>query len=143
MSFAMTKEQRETFLADLHVGVIGVTTAGRGPYLFPVWYLYEPGGDIIFLTNKGTKKIDLFNNFGRFTLLAQDENPPYKYVCVEGPIVSMEKANHEIDLTPIARRYLGEKDGDDYVKDTAGDEEVLIRMRPERWSSADYGQPGE
>ncbi len=143
MSFKMTKEQRETFLADLHVGVIGVATAGRGPYLFPVWYMYKPGGDIIFLTNKGTKKIDLFNHNGRFSLLVQDENPPFKYVSVEGPIVSIEAADHEIDLTPIARRYLGDEEGDEYVKETAGDEEVLIRMRPERWSTADYGQTSE
>jgi PPOX class probable F420-dependent enzyme len=139
MSFNMTKEKREAFLADLHVGVVGVAAASRGPYLFPVWYLYEPGGDIEFLTNKDAKKLDLLKNTGRFSLLVQDENPPYKYVSVEGPIVSMEDANHEIDLAPIARRYLGDEGGDEYVEETAGDEEVLIRMRPERWSSADYG----
>lgn len=139
MSFDMTKEQRETFLADLHVGIIGVAATGRGPYLFPVWYLYEPGGDITFVTNKGAKKVDLFKKTGRFSLLVQDEQPPYKYVVVEGPIISIEEANHEIDLTPIARRYLGDEGGDDYVIETAGEEEVLVRMHPERWSSADYG----
>lgn len=138
MSFDMTKEQRETFLADLHVGIIGVAARGRGPYLFPVWYLYEPGGDITFVTNKGTKKVDLFKKTGRFSLLVQDEQPPYKYVAVEGPIISIEEADHEIDLSPIARRYLGDEGGDDYVIETAGEEEVMVRMHPERWSSADY-----
>lgn len=138
MSFDMTKEQRETFLADLHVGIIGVAATGRGPYLFPVWYLYEPGGDITFVTNKDTKKVDLFKKTGRFSLLVQDEQPPYKYVAVEGPIISIEEADHEIDLSPIARRYLGDEGGDDYVIETAGEEEVMVRMHPERWSSADY-----
>jgi nitroimidazol reductase NimA-like FMN-containing flavoprotein (pyridoxamine 5'-phosphate oxidase superfamily) len=135
----MTKEQRENFLADLHVGIIGVAADGRGPYLFPVWYSYEPGRDIVFVTNKGAKKLDLFEKTGRFSLLVQSETPPYKYVSVEGPIVSIVEADREKDLAPIARRYLGLEGGDAYVEDTTGDEELLIRMHPERWSSADYG----
>ena len=31
MSLAMTKQEREAFLADLHVGVISIDEAGRGP----------------------------------------------------------------------------------------------------------------
>lgn len=139
MSFEMTKEERENFLADLHVGVIGIAATGRGPYLFPVWYLYKPGGDITFVTNKDAKKVALFKKAGRFSLLVQDEEPPYKYVAVEGPVISMKEADHERDLSPIARRYLGDKAGDEYVLQTAGVDEVLVRMHPERWSSADYG----
>lgn len=140
MSFVMTKEERETFLSEVHVGVIAVAVPERGPYLFPVWYSYEPDGDIIFLTNKGTKKVSLLKDSGRFSLLVQSEAPPYAYVSVEGQIVSIRDADHERDLTPLARRYLGTEDGDVYVEETAGDEELLIRMRPERWSSADYGK---
>lgn len=139
MSFEMTIEERENFLADIHVGVIGVAATGRGPYLFPVWYLYKPGGDITFVTNKDAKKVALFKKAGRFSLLVQDEEPPYKYVTVEGPVLSMEEADHERDLSPIAKRYLGDKAGDEYVLQTAGVDEVLVRMHPERWSSADYG----
>lgn len=139
MSFEMTIEERENFLADIHVGVIGVAATGRGPYLFPVWYLYKPGGDITFVTNKDAKKVALFKKAGRFSLLVQDEEPPYKYVTVEGPVLSMEDADHERDLSPIAKRYLGDKAGDEYVLQTAGVDEVLVRMHPERWSSADYG----
>lgn len=84
------------------------------------------------------QKVDLFKKTGRFSLLVQDEQPPYKYVAVEGPIISIEEADHEIDLSPIARRYLGDEGGDDYVIETAGEEEVMVRMHPERWSSADY-----
>jgi len=40
----MTKQERETFLADLHVGIISVPEQGRGPLTVPIWYLYEPGG---------------------------------------------------------------------------------------------------
>ena len=44
MSLAMTKQEREAFLADLHVGVISIDEAGRGPLTVPIWYDYQPGG---------------------------------------------------------------------------------------------------
>ena len=140
MTFTMTDTEREAFLAALHVGVLGISSSDRAPVLVPVWYSYEPGGDIVFITNKNAKKVTLLKQEQRFTLCVQDETSPYKYVSVEGPIVSIEDADHERDLGPIARRYLGEERGDAYVDTTSGDEELLIRMRPTRWSTADYGK---
>ncbi|MCJ7567587.1 MAG: pyridoxamine 5'-phosphate oxidase family protein [Anaerolineales bacterium] len=140
MTFTMTVTDRETFLASLHVGVLGISAPDRGPVLVPVWYLYEPGGDIVFITNKNAKKVKLLEQEKRFTLCVQDESSPYKYVSVEGPIISIEDADHERDLTPIARRYLGKERGDAYVNKTSGDYELLVRMRPARWSTADYGE---
>ncbi len=140
MTFTMTHTERETFLAALHVGVLGISSPDRGPVLLPVWYSYEPGGDILFITNKNAKKVKHLEREGRFTLCVQDESPPYSYVSVEGPIISIEDADHERELTPIARRYLGKERGDAYVNETSGDKELLIRMRPARWSTADYGK---
>jgi len=140
MTFTMNNPERETFLAALHVGILGISAPGRGPVLLPVWYSYEPGGEIAFITNKDAKKVELLEQERRFTLCVQEESDPYKYVSVEGPITSIEDADHERDLTPIARRYLGHERGDAYVDKTSGDKELLVRMRPERWSSADYGK---
>jgi hypothetical protein len=84
--------------------------------------------------------VKLLKQEGRFTLCVQDESTPYQYVSVEGPIVSIEDADHERELGPIARRYLGQERGDAYVDKTSGDEELLIRMRPARWSTANYGK---
>lgn len=46
MSLAMSKTQREQFLAGLHVGVLAIPDPGRGPLNAPIWYGYEPGGEI-------------------------------------------------------------------------------------------------
>jgi len=140
MSFTMTKDEREAFLADLHVGVLGINAGGRAPVVVPIWYSYEPGDEIVFITNKGAKKVDLLKKAGRFSLCVQNEQTPYSFVSVEGVVVSIKEANHQNDLTPLAQRYLGVEKGDQYVQDTEGDSEVLVRMRPERWSSADYGK---
>lgn len=140
MSSQMTYEEREQFLADIHVGVLGIASPNRGPVLVPVWYSYEPGGEIAFLTDKDSRKVELLTIEGRFTLCVQNEEPPYQYVSVEGPVTLIEEADRARDLGPIARRYLGKTAGDAYVEDTKGVEEVLVKMRPERWSTADYGK---
>jgi len=143
MTYRMTKKERESFLADLHVGVIGISAPKRAPILLPVWYAYEPGGEITFITSKDSKKTQLLETAGRFTLCVQNEESPYQYVSVEGRIISMQDANHDEDLRPLAYRYLGKKKGEEYIEGTKGVEELLIRMMPEKWSTADYGKDAE
>ena len=43
MSLAMSPEERDAFLADLHVGVISIEQAGAAPLTVPIWYDYKPG----------------------------------------------------------------------------------------------------
>src|SRR5262245_14862879 len=107
MSLSMTKHEREAFLADAHVGIIAIADERRGPLTVPVWYGYEPGGDVWIVTGKTSRKGRLLTQAGRFSLCAQSEARPYKYVSVEGPIVSVAPADLERDLRPIALRYLG------------------------------------
>jgi nitroimidazol reductase NimA-like FMN-containing flavoprotein (pyridoxamine 5'-phosphate oxidase superfamily) len=140
MSVEMTKAERERFLADLHVGVLGISAPDRGPILVPVWYLYESEGEVRFITFARSKKVAFLKSQGRCTLCVQNEVPPYQYVSVEGPILSIEEADVERDSRPISRRYLGEVAGDAYVEETLGEQELLVRMKPERWSTADYSK---
>ena len=144
MSLIMTKQEREAFLADVHIGIISIAEEGRGPLTVPIWYAYEPGGDLRIMTGKESRKGRLLARAGRFSLCVQTETPPYKYVSVEGPIVSTEAADIERDLRPLARRYLGKEGGDHYVEETRNlpthIDNVLIRMRPERWLTTDYSK---
>ena len=56
MSLAMTKAEREAFLAETRVAVISVAEPDRGPLTIPVWYSYEPGGVVRFVTAGTSKK---------------------------------------------------------------------------------------
>ena len=104
MSTAMTKQERESFLADLHVGIISVAEDGRGPLTVPIWYSYEPGGEVRVVTGGTSRKAQLLRTARRFSLCAQTETSPYKYVSVEGPIVAIEPANLERDRRPVLRQ---------------------------------------
>jgi len=144
MDLKMTNAEREAFLAGLHVGVISIEAADRAPLAVPIWYGYEPGGDVWIVTNRSSHKGRLIEATGRFSLCVQDEGAPYKYVSVAGEVSRIEPAEIERDLRPMARRYLGEEIGDLYVAQTAGAAEsgdsVVIRMRPLRWFTADYAK---
>lgn len=140
----MSRAEREAFLADKHIGIISIAEEGRGPLAVPIWYDYEPGGELRVITDATSHKGRLLAAARRFSLCAQTEDPPYRYVSVEGPITKMEPSELERDMRPMARRYLGEEGGDTYVASTAdareGGESLVIRMRPERWLTVDYGK---
>ncbi len=142
MSLAMSREERQAFLAGLHVGVVSVADGGRrAPLTVPIWYRYEPGSAVTFVSGGTSRKVQRMRETGRFSLCVQAEDPPYKYVTVEGPVVAIDPLDEE-ERRSIARRYLGPEAGDAYIVATAGEVEgyVVVRMRPEHWLSADYGK---
>ena len=142
MTVAMTRDERERYLADLHVGIISIPEEGRGPLTVPIWYAYVPGGEVQLVTGRSSRKGRLLERAGRFSLCAQTETTPYRYVSVEGPIVGIEAADIERDLRPLAQRYMGVQAGNAYVEATRDehDDTVLVRMRPERWLTADFAK---
>ena len=144
MSLAMTRPEREKFLADLHVGIISIAEEGRGPLAVPIWYDYEPGGELWIVTDRTSRKGRLLEKASRLSLCAQTEAPPYQYVSVEGPIVGMDPSDLERDTRPMAHRYLGAELGDRYVEATADERSaggsMVVRMRPERWLTVDYSK---
>jgi PPOX class probable F420-dependent enzyme len=141
MSLAMSVAEREQFLAGMHVGILSVVLGdGRGPLTMPVWYGYQPGGEVHVITERDSRKVGAVRAAGRMTLCAQDETPPYRYVSVEGP-VAIENVD-PADRRVMARRYLGTEGGDQYVAtnpDAAGTN-ILLRLSPEHWLTADFGK---
>jgi PPOX class probable F420-dependent enzyme len=136
----MTTAEKQQFLAGLHVGIVAIPEPGHGPLCVPVWYDYRPGGELWFITDRGSRKGRLLDAGVRISLCAQTETPPYRYVSVEGPVVSIDP---EADETlPMAVRYLGERMGTEYARNSSGGDGVVVRVRPERWLAVDYGKSG-
>jgi PPOX class probable F420-dependent enzyme len=139
MPSKMSRSEREEFLAGVHVGVLSVASGdGSGPLSIPIWYTYQPGGTLNVSTGPGTRKAQAIAAAGRFSLCVQQEQPPYKYVTVEGP-AAIEDAT-DADRLELARRYLGTEGGDAFVAAVPTEGQIMIRMTPERWSSVDYSQ---
>jgi len=141
MSLAMSEQERQEFLADLHVGVISIERDDGPPLTVPIWYGYEPGGLVWVLTGGESVKGRLLRAARRFSLCAQTEAPPfYTYVSVEGPIVDVAPADLEADRRPLAHRYFGPEMGDAYLAEAGEDGGLKFSMRPTRWWSVDYAK---
>jgi PPOX class probable F420-dependent enzyme len=134
----MTKAEREAFLAGVHIGVLAVNDDGV-PSLTPIWYTYEPGGDIVMETQSDSPKTKALRAAGRASLCAQTEEAPYKYVVVDGS-VTIEDGVDPDARRALAHRYLGRELGDMYYDATAASEQssVTVRLTPERWKTTDY-----
>ena len=138
----MTEAEREEFLAGLHVGILGIERTDGPPLTVPIWYAYEPGGELWFLTSPDSLKGRLLRKAMRFSLCAQTESLPYRYVSIEGT-ATISAADKELHSRPMARRYLGEKGGDRYVDAGGGEsdgESVRVSTVPERWFTLDYSK---
>ena len=144
MSLRMTKEERQAFLAEVHVAIISIPETGRGPLTVPVWYTFVPEGEFHIWTGGNSRKARLLREASRFSLCVQQETPPYKYVSAEGPVVAIEPIQLERDLRPLVYRYLGPEEGNSFIEslggDSAGTGDILVRMEPERWLSEDYSK---
>ena len=136
----MSQEEREAFLADLHVGVLSIPREGRAPLAAPIWYGYEPGGDIVVVIGPDSLKGRLLSEGTAVTMVAQREAMPYAYVSVEGTVTAIVPGDVERDVRPLAHKYLDAEYGDSYVASVAEREEVRVTIRPEKWLTVDYGK---
>ncbi|MCL8016293.1 pyridoxamine 5'-phosphate oxidase family protein [Streptomyces sp. AS02] len=139
---ALTREEREQFLTEPHIAALAVDAgAGRAPLTVPIWYQYEPGGDAWIMTGLDSRKSRLIQAAGRFSLLVDRTEPTMRYVSVEGPVVGTTPATLE-ELREISARYLPAEKVEAYVDFSWKNhgEQVVFRLRPERWVSSDLGQ---
>ena len=138
---ALSKEEREEFLAEPHIGALAVVwRSDRAPLTVPIWYGYTPGGELWINTGPESRKARAIRAAGRFSLLAQRTVPTVRYVSVEGPVTRVEPGGREL-TRQLARRYLPPEAVDGYVEFelTQLGEHAAIYMRPEHWLSADLG----
>ncbi|MFJ2949952.1 pyridoxamine 5'-phosphate oxidase family protein [Streptomyces sp. NPDC087226] len=138
---ALTREEREQFLAQPHIAALAVDAEdGRAPLTVPIWYQYAPGGDVWIMTGRDSRKNRLIGAAGRFSLLVDVLEPTIRYVSVEGPVLDTAPATIE-RLRELSARYLPADKVDGYVDFAWKNhgEQVVVRMRPERWVSSDLG----
>ena len=136
----MTKAEREAFLAEVHVAVLAVN-GDAVPSLTPIWYTYEPGGDVVMHTDRDSPKTALLRAAGEASLCVQTEAAPYKYVVVQGT-VTLDDGVDSAHRRTTAHAYLGPELGDMYTEATMDSEAtaVTVRLTPQRWRTTDYAK---
>ncbi len=138
---ALSKAEREQFLAEPHIGALSVVEAAdRAPLVVPIWYQYEPGGELWISTGVDSRKAKAIRAAGRFSLMVERTEPTVRYVSVEGPVTRIDPGNAE-QSREIAARYLAAEKVEEWLEyeRTQLPEHLTIYLRPERWASADLG----
>jgi nitroimidazol reductase NimA-like FMN-containing flavoprotein (pyridoxamine 5'-phosphate oxidase superfamily) len=142
MTYAMSRPEREQFLAQAHVGVVSVVEKGE-PLTVPIWYGYEPGGPVTVITGRESRKARAVEAARWLSLCAQDEAWPYKYVTASGPAAISGPASYATQRA-MATRYLGEEGAEQYMEwvtaSGEADEQITIEMTPQTWLTVDYGK---
>jgi hypothetical protein len=146
MDTRMSVEERQSFLAETRVGIISIPEDRRGPLTVPVWYNYQPGGEVCVWTGPNTRKGKLLLKAKRISFCVQDPTPPnYKYVSIEGPFTT-QPVDLEQDIHPMALRYYGAVNGERMFNDIRqGDgwkKDILVCIQPDRWLTVDYSKMG-
>ncbi|CAJ1498694.1 pyridoxamine 5'-phosphate oxidase family protein [[Mycobacterium] holstebronense] len=138
---ALSKDEREHFLAEPHIAALSVNAgAGRGPLTVPIWYQYAPGGEPWVLTGAGSRKAQLIEAAGSFSLMVERTEPTLRYVAVDGTVSRIEPGTEELHAE-LAHRYLPPDRAKKFLEYALAElgEQVVIYLRPQHWISADLG----
>ena len=142
----MNEQESQAFLAEPRVGVLTVASDdARPPLAVPIWYHYEPGGDVTFFTGtqgRRARKTRLIERHGVVSLCVQRPEMPYKYVTVEGTITAIDRTPSADQVLAIVRRYLPEEYAQGFARaelGAASETFVLFTIRPDRWLGAALG----
>jgi hypothetical protein len=136
----MTRDEREEFLAGSHIAILSLSRGENEPPLVaPVWYLYEPGGELIATSGRGSEKTALASRNGRGAVIVQREELPPKYVAVDVD-VRVDPDIHVAQRRAIAARYLPAEAIDGFLSMSPDEDSVLLRMIPTRWRTTDLSK---
>ncbi|MFB9905757.1 pyridoxamine 5'-phosphate oxidase family protein [Allokutzneria oryzae] len=95
------------------------------------------GGEVLVQTDPGSLKFRLADAAREFTLVAQSETSPCRYVSVSGPVVAIEAETSQADRESMTYRYLQGDDAADFLARIENAPIMTLRMRPQRWYSTD------
>ena len=135
MARKLTEQEREAFLAEVHVGIISVVlpVPDRSPLAVPIWFSFDPAEGVSVIMERTSRKGQAIEQAGRFTLVVQQESVPYRYVSVAGPVVAARPIE-DGDIEQIARRYLGTRMGIAYASEIGSSARTYrYTMGPQRW----------
>jgi len=134
----LTEQEIEEFLGQANVAIVATVGADDQPHAVPTWYEWADG-EIVFHTGVGTRKYRNICHNNRVSICVDSKTVPYKAVVVYGRAAT-EVATDDERTRRLAIRYLGEALGTRYADSLRGTRLVIVRVRPDRIISWDYGR---
>jgi len=129
----MSPAEVEAFLrSPVRPGILATVRADGRSHAAPIWFDVDDDGSIVFNTGEDTVKGRNLRRSGRASLCVQDDQPPFSFVTVEGPVT----LHDDLDLVGtwaarIGGRYMGADRAEEYGRRNGVPGELLVRLTPE------------
>lgn len=130
----MTEAQWRAFLSEgTRTAKLATVRPDGRPHVAPVWFVLD-AEDLVFTTMAETVKGRNLRASGRAALSVDEEEFPFAFVLVEGPVRIEALSPDELlpHTTRIARRYVGDERAEAYGRRNAAEGEVLVRVAMEK-----------
>lgn len=129
----MSPDQAVAFLrSPVRPGILATVRADGRPHAAPVWFDVDDDGSILFNTGERTVKGRNLRRTGRASLVVQDDQPPFSFVAVEGPVTIIDDLAQVRDWAArIGGRYMGADRAEKYGERNGVPGELLIRLAPD------------
>jgi hypothetical protein len=134
----LSNEEIEAFLRRPNVAVVATVGPDGQPHAVPTWYEYDDGQIVLHAGLRSRKYRNLRQN-DRMSICVDTKTAPYQAVVVYGR-ASLQVGRDDERLRRMAVAYLGDAVGNIYADTVGGEETVIVRVRPERIVSWDYGR---
>jgi len=135
----MSEEEVRTFITSSppHTGKLATVRASGRPHVAPVWYAVDDDGSIVLTTGEQTVKGRNLRRTGYAAMSIDDERAPFSFVVFEGPVeLSDDLEQVRRWATVLGGRYMGADSAEAFGERNAVPGELLVRLRPERTTSA-------
>ncbi len=134
----MTRAECLAFLqAGTRTGKLATVKTNGEPRCVPVWFVID-GDDLLFMTMSTSVKAKNLARQPKVMIRVDEESFPYNFVTGVG--TALVEHLSEAELLPystrIAERYVGPDRAEEFGRRNAVPEEVLARVRIDRFLSA-------
>lgn len=129
----MSSDQAVAFLrSPVRPGILATVRADGRSHAAPIWFDVDDDGSLLFNTGEDTVKGRNLRRAGRAALCVQDDQPPFSFVTVEGPVTLIDDLDQvRLWAGRIGGRYMGADRTDEYGARNGVPGELLVRLTPE------------
>jgi PPOX class probable F420-dependent enzyme len=128
----MTEQEWRAFLArGTFTGKLATVRRDGRPHVMPVWFVVDDEA-LVFMTGGETVKGRCLRRTGRAALCVDDQEPPFSFVTVSGPVSISTDLDEMLPFSiRIAARYMGADQAEEFGRRNAVEGELLVRLRTE------------
>ncbi len=135
----MAPDEIDRFLQGPPVrpAVLATVRADGRAHVAPIWFEVDDDGSIVWNTGESTVKGRNLRRTGRASLCIDDDQPPYAFVTIEGP-VTIDDNLEEVRAwaARLGGRYMGADRAEEYGARNGVPGELVVRLHPEKVISA-------